>query len=221
MSICWSRPLTQQVAQGAKQDVHGGGATIQSFGQDLSIPLTTAGQMAVVLHSLTTLMQQTMQVMMSRNLEWFITQLGTSKPPGGHSGGLGMWESAMATKVRGPSGRSSARATIKQCDVALFEALELAGGFEIEVTKAHVEGISMDRQLEKSATPCHRLIHVRVVPSLNLHLSVVEQNGQEAWRSLKKKYEPKTTLRNFSNRWESWVNTLRREYGQDVADISS
>ena len=42
------------------------------------------------------------------------------------------------------------RATIKECDdVVLFLALDLAGESDIEVTKTHVESISMDRVLAK------------------------------------------------------------------------
>ena len=117
----------------------------------------------------------------------------------------------------------------------LFQALELAGESEIEVTKAHVESISMDRPLEKPAMLYNRLIHLHGGPALMLHQSVVEENCLGAWRLLWKRYDPKTTLRNFQlwlsimylgkvkksqdflvqvNRWESWVNTLKRDYQQ-------
>ena len=42
------------------------------------------------------------------------------------------------------------RPTIKECDdVVWFPALEMAGESDIEVTKTHVESISMDRLLAK------------------------------------------------------------------------
>ena len=125
--------------------------------------------------------------------------------------------------------------------MALFQALELAGESEIEVTKEHVESISVDRPLEKSAMLCNRLIHLLGGPALMFHQSVVLGSGLEAWRLLRKRYDPKTTLRNLQlwlkimnpgkvkksqdflvqvNRWESWVNTLKRDYQQDVAETS-
>ena len=57
--------------------------------------------------------------------------------------------------------------------MALLQAFESAGESEIEVTKAHVESISMDRPLDKSATLHNRLIHLLGRPALMLHESVV------------------------------------------------
>ena len=47
------------------------------------------------------------------------------------------------------------RAKIKECDVASFQVLQSA----MEVIKENVEGINMDRPLEKSAMHYNRLIH--------------------------------------------------------------
>ena len=167
-------------------------------------------------------------------------------PQGGHSAGSSLNERRFRDvgKFSGDEGTWSEcspkfRATIKECDVALFQALESAGESEIEVTKAHVESISMDRPLEKSAVLYNRLIRLHCGPALMLHQSAVEENGLEAWRLLRKRYDPKTTSRNLQlwlkimnfakvrksqdvfvqvNRWESWVNTLKRDYQQDVAE---
>ena len=206
--------------------------------------MATAEQMAALLHSQT----QNNEAMMSRIVEAVVTQLGMLLPQGGHSAGLSLNERRFRDvgKFSGDEGTWSEwslkfRATIKECDVALFQALELAGESEIEVTKAHVESISMDRPLEKSAMLYNRLIHLLGGPALMLHQSVVEENGLEAWRLLRKRYDPKTTLRNLQlwlkimnpgkvkksqdflvqvNRWESWVNTLKRDYQQDVAETA-
>ena len=101
--------------------------------------------MAAVLHSQT----QTIEAKMSRMMEAFCTQLGTLMPQGGHSAGPSQNELRFRDlgKFSGDEGRWSEwslkfLATIKECDVALFQAPELACESEMEVTKAHVESIS-------------------------------------------------------------------------------
>ena len=206
--------------------------------------MATAEQMAALLQSQT----QNNEAMMSRIVEAVVTQLAMLLPQGGHSAGLSLNERRFGDvgKFSGDEGTWSEwslkfRATIKECDVALFQALELAGESEIEVTKAHLESISMERPLEKSVMLYNRLIHLLGGPALMLHQSVVEENGLEAWRLLRKRYDPKTTLRNLQlwlkimnpgkvkksqdffvqvNRWESWVNTMKRDYQQDVAETA-
>ena len=191
--------------------------------------MATAEQMAALLHSQT----QNNEAMMSRIVEAVVTKLGMLLPQGGHFAGLSLNERRFRDvgKFSGDEGTWSEwslkfRATIKECDVALCQALELAGESEIEVTKAHVESISMDRPLEKPAMLYNRLIHLLGGPALMLHQSVVEENGLEAWRLLRKRKDPKTTLRNLQlwlnimnpgkvkkpqdflvqvNRWENWV----------------
>ena len=64
-----------------------------------------------------------------------------------------------------------------------LRALEFACESEIEGTKAHEESIST-------------------------HLPPVEENGLEAWRSLRKRHDPKTTLRNL-HLWLKIVNPER------------
>ena len=68
---------------------------------------------------------------------------------------------------------------------------------------------------------------------------MVGANGLEVWRLLKKRCDPKMTLRNLQlkimnpgkvkeskdfcaqvNRWEGWVNMLKRDYGQEVAETA-
>ena len=118
------------------------------FQSGFTNPMATAEQMAALLHSQT----QTNEAMMSRMMEAFFTQFGTLMPKGGHPAGPSLNERRYRDvgKFSGDEGTSSLkfRSTIKECDVALFQALELAGESEIEVTKAHVESISMDRPLE-------------------------------------------------------------------------
>ena len=86
----------------------------------------------------------------------------------------------------------------------------------------------------------NRLLRSLGGPALILHQSVLE-NGLEAWRLLRKRYDPKTTLRNLQlwlkimnpgkvtksegifvqlNRWESWEKTLNRDRGRDVAETA-
>ena len=76
------------------------------------------------------------------------------------------------------------------------------------------------------------MVHLLSGPALTLHQSVPEENGLEVWRLLKKRYDPKTTLRNLQlwlkimnpakvkksqdfqaqvNRWEGWMNNLKKD----------
>ena len=140
--------------------------------------MATADQLAVVLYSQTTLMAQSVESLMTRLVAGFITQLGTSMLSGVESGGPSLIE----RRFSGDEGTWSEwslkfRATMMECDVALFQARELAGDSEIEVSKAHVESISMDRPLAKSAIFCNLLIHLRGGP------------GLEAWRLHQKRYD--------------------------------
>ena len=134
------------------------------------------------------------------------------------------------------------RATVKECDANLFKALELAGDSEVEVDMEEVaQSNVMERAVEKSAMLYNRFVHLLSGPALTLHQSVLGENGLEVWRQLKKRYDPKTTMRNLQlwlkimnpgkvkrsqdfqaqvNRWEGWVNTLKRDYGQEVAETA-
>ena len=129
------------------------------------------------------------------------------------------------------------RITIKEYDVGLFQALEMAGDSEVEINMIEVaQSNSMDRCMEKSAMLYNRFVHLLSGRALTLHQSVVGENGLEVWRLLNKRYDPKTTLRNLQlwlkimnpgkvkksqdflaqvNRWEGWVNTLKRDCGQE------
>ena len=134
------------------------------------------------------------------------------------------------------------RITVKECDAGLFKALEMAGDSEVEVDMNEVANSNiMERSMEKSAMLYNRLVHLLSGPALTLHQSVVGENGLEVWRLLKKRYDPKTKLRNLQlwlkimktakvkksqdflaqvNRWEGWVNMLKRDYGQEVAETA-
>ena len=99
----------------------------------------------------------------------------------------------------------------------------------------------LERPGEKSAMLYNRLVHLLSGPALTLHQSVTSENGLEVWRLLRKRYDPKTTLRNLQlwlkimnpgqvkrsqdfltqvNKWEGWVNTLMRDYKQEVAETA-
>ena len=107
----------------------------------------------------------------------------------------------------------------------------------IEVAQSNV----MDRCMEKSAVLYNRFVHLLSGPALTLHQTVVGENGLEVWRLWKMRHDPKTTLRNLQlwlkimnpgkvkesrdflaqvNRWEGWVNMLKRDYGQEVAETA-
>ena len=134
------------------------------------------------------------------------------------------------------------RTTVKEYDAGLFQALEMAGDSEVEIDMTEVaESNIMDRCVEKSAMLYNRFVHLLSGPALTLHQSVVGENGLEVWRLLKRRYDPTTTLRNLHlwlkimnpgkvkksqdflaqvNRWEVWVNMLKRDYGQEVAETA-
>ena len=134
------------------------------------------------------------------------------------------------------------RTTVKEYDAGLFQALELAGDSKVEIDMTEVaQSNIMDRCMEKSAILYNRFVHLLSGLALTLHQSVVGENGLEVWRLLKKRYDPKTTLRNLQlwlkimnpgkvkksqdflaqvNRWEFWVNMLKRDYGQEVTETA-
>ena len=134
------------------------------------------------------------------------------------------------------------RATVKEFDVGLFRALDMAAEAETEIDMEEVENSGVvERAVEKSAMLYNRMVHLLNGPALTLHQSVAEENGLEVWRLLKKRYDPKTTMRNLQlwlkimnpgkarkshdflaqvNRWEGWINTLKRDYSQEVAETA-
>ena len=81
-------------------------------------------------------------------------------------------------------------------------------------------------------------VHLFSGPALTLHQSVVGENGLEVWRLMKKRYDPKRTLQLWLNimnqgkveksqdffaqvnRWEEWVNIMKRDNGQEVPETA-
>ena len=118
----------------------------------------------------------------------------------------------------------------------------MAGDSQAEINMIDVaQSNIMDRCMEKSAMLYNRFVHLLSGPALTLHQTVVGENGLEVWRLWKMRHDPKTTLRNLQlwlkimnpgkvkesqdflaqvNRWEGWVNMLKRDYGQEVAETA-
>ena len=70
------------------------------------------------------------------------------------------------------------RITIKEYDVGLFPALEMAGDSEAEINMIEVaQSNVMDRCMEKSAMLYNRFVHLLSGPALTLLQSVVGENG--------------------------------------------
>ena len=119
-------------------------------------------------------------------------------PPRGHSGtpladqaevqgrGKVQWQRRyvvrMAAQVSGDD--------VHQSDVTLFHVLESAVESAVEATKAHVERISMGRPFQKSAVPYNRLIHLLCRLALVLHQPAAEEDGLEAWRLHRQRFDP-------------------------------
>ena len=220
--------------------------------------MATPEQLAGVLQAQTAVMQQAMEASMTRLLEGLIGRLGQVTPVGGggsggagHGGGQRFKDVGKFFKDVGTFGGDESawtewslkfRATVKEYDASLFRVLEMAGDSEGEVVMADVENSNITEQaVEKSAMLYNRLVHLLSGPALTLHQSVPEENGLKVWRLLKKRYDPKTTLRNLQlwlkimnpakvkksqdfqaqvNRWEGWMNTLKKDYDQDVAETA-
>ena len=189
---------------------------------------------------------------MNRLMDAFMTRIAQGAPvPGGGEGGFHYGPNGQRFRDVGKFGGEEGawtewslkfRATVKECDLNLFRALEMAGESETEVLMEEVEksGV-LERPGEKSAMLYNRLVHLLNGPALTLHQSVTSENGLEVWRLLRKRYDPKTTLRNLQlwlkimnpgkvkrsqdfltqvNRWEGWVNMLKRDYKQEVAETA-
>ena len=103
------------------------------------------------------------------------------------------------------------RITVKECDAGLFKALEMAGDSEVEIDMDEVANSNiMERIMETSAMLYNRHVHLLSGPALALHQSVVGENGLEVWRLLKKRYDPKTTLRNFGPQSKNTMRAFSR-----------
>ena len=113
------------------------------------------------------------------------------------------------------------RITIKEYDVGLFQALEMAGDSEAEINMIEVaQSNIMDRCMEKSAMLYNRFVHFLSGLALTLHQSVVGENGLEVRRLLKKRYDPKTTLRNLQL-WLKVMNPGKAKKSQDFLAVTT
>ena len=116
-------------------------------------------------------MQRTMEAGMSRLLEGFLAKLaqGTPVETGGRGdGGFGP-NGKLFRDVGKFSGEEGAwsewalkfRATVKECDLNLFKALELAGDSEAEIDMQEVERSNvMERATQGAAMRYSRFIHL-------------------------------------------------------------
>ena len=221
--------------------------------------MATADQLASVLQAQSVFMKQTMEAQsasmqqametgMAKMMDMVMGRFAQMTPLSGGGGG-GFGPAGRRFRDVGTFGGQEGawaewalkfKAMVKEFDATLFRALELAGDSENEINILEVQesGIT-DQALEKSAMLYNRFVHLLTGPVLTLHQSVTGENGLEVWRLLRKRYDPKTTLRNLQlwlkimnpgkvkrtedflaqvNRWEGWINTLKRDYNQDVAE---
>ena len=219
----------------------------------MATPEQIAAMVQATMANTTTTMTAAVEASLSRLLEGLTSRIAANINTGGGgttgNGGIGPTGKIFRDigKIGGDEGAWAEwalnfRTKVKEYDVRLFQALEMAGDSEVETNMTEVaQSNIMDRCVEKSAMLHNRFVHFLSGPALTLHQSVVGENGLEVWRLLKKRYDPKTTLRNLQlwlkimklwkvqksqdflaqvNRWEGWVNMLKRVHGQEVAETA-
>ena len=216
----------------------------------MATPEQIAAKVQATMANTTTTMTAAAEASPSRMLEGLTSRIAANiNTGGGTSGNGGFGPSGKIFRDIGKFGGEEGawaewkfRTTVKEYDVGLFQALEMAGDSEVEINMTEVaQSNIMDRCMEKSAMLYNRFVHLVSGAALTLHPSVVGENGLEVWRLLKKRYDPKTTLRNLQlwlkimnskkvkksqdfpaqvNRWEGWVNMLKRDCGQEVAETA-
>ena len=132
------------------------------------------------------------------------------------------------------------KAVAKETNPLIFEALKWAEGEENELTETDLDIKFGDQGTEVAVTVYNRLIHHLSGPALEMHQTVLEENGLEAWRTLSKRYDPMTSMRGLQlmmkvmlppkigknqdvqgmiNRWEGYIHTLKRDFKEDVSDM--
>ena len=133
------------------------------------------------------------------------------------------------------------KAVAKETNPAAFSAMKWAEGEDSELTE---EDLSLNFEHGEGAqiavSVYNRLIHHLSGPALEMHQTVLNENGLEAWRTLSKRYDPMTSMRGLQvmmkvmlppkigknhdvqshiNRWEGWVHTLKRDFKETVSDM--
>ena len=87
------------------------------------------------------------------------------------------------------------KAVAKETNPLIFEALKWAEGEDNELTETDLDIKFGDQGTEVAMTVYNRLIHHLSGPALEMHQTVLEENGLEAWRTLSKRYDPMTSMR--------------------------
>ena len=193
--------------------------------RDMATPQQIAAIVQVTMANTTTTMTAAVKASLSRMLERLTSRIAANINTGGGrtTGNGGFGPSGKIFRDIGKFGCEEGawaewalkfRITVKEYDVGLFQALEMAGDSEVEINMIEAQSNIMDRCMEKSAMLYNRFVHFLSGPALTLHQSVVGENGLEVWRLLKKRYDPKTTLRNLQL-WLKIMNPGKVKKSQD------
>ena len=175
----------------------------------MATPEQIAAKVQATMANTTTTMTASVEASLSRMLEDLTSRIAANinTGGGGTTGNGGFGPSGKIFRDIGKFGGEEgawAEWALKfriKYDVVLFQALEMAGDSEVEINMIEVaQSNSMDRCMEKSAMLYNRFVHLLSGRALTLHQSVVGENGLEVWRLLKKRYDPKTTLRNLQQK---------------------
>ena len=160
----------------------------------MGTPEQIAAIVQATMANTTTTMTAAVEASLSRLLEGLTSRIAANinTGGGGTTGNGGFGPSGLIFRDIGKFGREEGawaewalkfRITVKEYDVGLFQALEMAGDSEVEINMTEVaQSNIMDRCMEKSAMLYNRFVHLLSGPALTLHQSVVGENGLEVWK---------------------------------------
>ena len=200
--------------------LHGGGARSNTrldthCERAMATPEYISAIVQATMANTTTTVTAAVEASLSRMLEGLISRIAANINigGGGTTGNGGFGPSGKIFRDIGKFGHEKRVGTVgaqvpdhsQRYDVWFFQALAMTGDSEVEINMTEVaQSKIMDRCMEKSAMLYNRFVHLLSGPALTLHQSVVGENGFEVWRLLKKRYDPKTTLRNL----QLWLKIL-------------
>ena len=136
---------------------------------------------------------------------------------------------------------SKFKGMVKEVEPRLFDAMKWAETKHDEIDDAEVEVQIEDSPQEWNASLHNRLMQLTSGPAFTVHQAVIGENGLEVWRRLTRRYNPLTPMRGlqlmlrvmvpgkvkkgedvqgFISKWEGLMNTLERDYGEQVSDMA-
>jgi hypothetical protein len=131
------------------------------------------------------------------------------------------------------------KAMVKESNSEIYDDLSWAEGETEDISEDDVKEKLGDEHVKFSTMVYNRLITLLSGSALIIHQTVPQECGFEVWRLLNKRYNPTTPMRGiqlmlrvmnpgkvpkgqdvqtFINRWEGHINSLERDYKEEVSD---